>query len=94
MTPGADVLRRTVRVHGRVQGVGFRYSAQRRALELGLSGTVRNLLDGTVEADVEGPAPAVEEMLSWLREGPRTARVDHLEVREADPRGRSGFRIL
>lgn len=87
------VIRRVVRVSGRVQGVGFRWAAADAAEGLGVTGTVRNLLDGTVEADVEGPADAVDRMLAWLAEGPPSARVSGTEVREAEPRGTSGFRI-
>lgn len=87
------VIRRVVRVSGRVQGVGFRWAAADAAEGLGVTGTVRNLLDGTVEADVEGPAGAVDRMLAWLAEGPPSARVSGTEVREAEPRGTSGFRI-
>ncbi|WP_152351929.1 acylphosphatase [Brachybacterium subflavum] len=87
------VIRRVVRVSGRVQGVGFRWAAADAAQDLGVTGTVRNLLNGTVEADVEGPAEAVDRMLEWLAEGPPSARVSGTEVRDADPRGTSGFRI-
>ncbi|UQN29949.1 acylphosphatase [Brachybacterium kimchii] len=86
-------IRRIVRVSGSVQGVGFRWAAADHAEALGVSGTVRNLLDGTVEADVEGPEDAVLQMLEWLEEGPTSARVSGTEVREERPRGTSGFRI-
>lgn len=86
-------IRRIVRVSGRVQGVGFRMSAAARAEELELVGTVRNLLDGTVEADVEGPEESVAQMLAWLEAGPPSARVSGTEVREASPRGAEGFRV-
>jgi acylphosphatase len=89
----SSVIRRTVRVSGRVQGVGFRWAAADRAEQLGVAGTVRNLLDGTVEADVEGPSDAVEQMLAWLREGPASAHVTGTEVREDVPRGLDAFRI-
>lgn len=86
--------RRTVaRVHGLVQGVGFRWAAAARAEKLGLAGTVRNLLDGTVEADLEGEEEAVGAMLDWLAQGPPSARVEKVEHREEPPRGARGFRI-
>jgi acylphosphatase len=89
----AGRIRRIVRVRGRVQGVGFRMDAADAAARLGVAGTVRNLLDGSVEADVEGSAEAVEAMLAHLREGPRSARVDGIDVRRGTPRGTGSFRI-
>lgn len=89
----AERIRRIVRVRGRVQGVGFRMDAADAAARLGVAGTVRNLLDGSVEADVEGSAEAVEAMLAHLREGPRSARVDGIDVRRGTPRETGTFRI-
>ena len=68
---------RTVRVVvcGQVQGVGFRAFTVRRARELGLVGWVRNLADGSVEAEASGAEPALIEFLSALRQGPAPARV-------------------
>jgi acylphosphatase len=72
-----------VLVAGRVQGVGFRWAAQARALELHLHGWVRNLPDGRVEAEFEGDRDALDVMEAWCRQGPRAARVDLVEaVRE------------
>jgi acylphosphatase len=86
-------IRRIVRVRGRVQGVGFRMDAAREAARLGVAGTVRNLLDGTVEADVEGTTEAVEAMLDHLRRGPSSAPVEGIDVRRSAPRGATAFRI-
>jgi acylphosphatase len=81
-----------VRAYGRVQGVGFRYWAKRRAEELGVCGWIRNRRDGTVEALLDGPAEAVERMLEALREGPPGARVERLETTEtADLAAGPGF---
>ena len=76
--------RRTVRVvvSGRVQGVGYRAWTERHARRRGLSGSVRNRLDGSVEAVLSGPAEAVNGMLVAMRTGPSGARVD--DVRESD----------
>lgn len=64
-------------VHGIVQGVGFRYSTQREALKLGLTGYARNLDDGSVEVLACGEDGQVEQLLAWLKAGgPRSARVD------------------
>ena len=88
-----DRVRRIVRVRGRVQGVGFRMDAAAAAERLGIGGTVRNLLDGSVEADVEGSADSVEAMIAHLRRGPSSARVDGVDVRRDAPRGAGPFRI-
>jgi len=86
-------IRRRVRVHGRVQGVWFRGATQRRARALGVSGWVRNLPDGTVEAVFEGPPAAVERALAFCREGPSGARVERLEVDDEAPEGLRGFDV-
>jgi acylphosphatase len=78
---------------GRVQGVFFRASCAQRAEELGLSGWVRNVPGGGVEAIFEGTDPAVERMLSWCREGPPLAHVERSETVDEVPTGGSGFRI-
>lgn len=88
-----DVVRLRVVVRGSVQGVGFRWATEREATRLGLAGSVRNRLDGAVEAEVEGGAAPVDAMLAWLRHGPPSARVDALEARPVEPRGERGFRI-
>lgn len=67
-------------IEGRVQGVGFRNWAQRIARQLGLVGWVRNRQNGTVEAVFAGSTGMVEEMLARCRNGPRSARVDRLDV--------------
>lgn len=74
-----DVMRR-VRVTGRVQGVFYRASCQSEAEARGLSGWVRNLDDGSVEALLVGDADAVESMIEWCRSGPELARVDRVEA--------------
>jgi acylphosphatase len=80
------VARRYV-VSGRVQGVGFRYFTQDTALREGVTGWVRNLPDGGVEALVEGDAEAVTRVERALRNGPRGARVDRVYVDDEDPTG-------
>lgn len=67
-------------VHGRVQGVGFRDFTERRAVELGLSGWVRNKPDNTVEVTAEGERAALERLLEFLQRGPTSARVSNVEV--------------
>jgi acylphosphatase len=82
-------LRATVR--GRVQGVGFRDFVETRGRLLRLSGYVRNGDDGrSVEVVGEGLREALEQLLDHLREGPRGARVDAVEVEWGEPKG--GYR--
>jgi len=76
-----------------VQGVGFRYWARSRAAPLGVSGWVRNTLDGDVEAVFEGPREHVELLVRWFREGPSAAYVDRLDVEWQEPEGEHGFAI-
>jgi len=86
-------LRRRVEVYGRVQGVWFRGSTERRARALGLAGWVRNRADGSVEAVFEGSQSAVDAALAFCREGPRGARVERVEVSEEEPEGHAGFEV-
>jgi len=74
-------------IHGRVQGVGFRFFAQLRASELGLTGYVRNRWDGAVEVVAEGEEDAVRRLLGELRVGPRSAIVDRVDVQWEDYTG-------
>ena len=76
--PEARALRAVV--HGRVQGVGFRWSAVRAARALGLSGTVANRPDGTVEVVAEGSIETLARLVGWLEKGPPGSRVSHVEV--------------
>ncbi|MBN2051564.1 MAG: acylphosphatase [Spirochaetales bacterium] len=81
-------------VHGRVQGVGFRYSTQRKAVSLGLSGWVRNLPDGSVEVYAQGIPSALSALLSWLRTGPSFSYVTSVDHRPVHPHGKTeGFFI-
>ena len=74
-------------VHGRVQGVNFRYYTQLRARELGVTGYVRNKWDGTVEVVAEGEREAVEKLLEFLKVGPRAAWVQRVDSQWPDPTG-------
>jgi acylphosphatase len=100
--PGNDVqyrslcmrIARRFLVSGRVTGVGFRYFAHDAAGREGLTGVVRNLPDGRVEAIAEGDAEAVERFEAALRRGPARARVEHVEVEAVPVSGRYlGFAI-
>ena len=85
------MIKRRLRITGKVQGVGFRYALQEAAERLGVKGWVRNRRDGSVEALVQGDNGAVEAMIAWARQGPPGARVADLRVEDAgdaepDPR--------
>ncbi|MBL6456529.1 acylphosphatase [Belnapia sp. T6] len=82
---------RRLRIEGRVQGVGYRAWMVREARRLGLSGWVRNLPDGSVEAVVAGPEPAVQALLTACRRGPILARVDHIQEDFSDMPEAEGF---
>ncbi|SDQ24515.1 acylphosphatase [Microbacterium sp. cf332] len=82
-----------VDVEGRVQGVGYRYSLRLEAERRGVAGWVRNRSDGTVEAVVEGPDDAVDDVLAWLANGPPGARVDRTRVTDAPVSGTTGFEV-
>ena len=77
-------------VSGRVQGVFYRDSTRRKAVELGLVGTVRNLPDGSVEVVAEGPVGALEALLQWCRMGPPAAEVKDASAAFGTPTGRFG----
>ncbi|MEO7449102.1 MAG: acylphosphatase [Humibacillus sp.] len=92
----ADPVRATFFVHGDVQGVGFRWWARARALELGLVGHARNTADGRVEVVAQGPAASVDHLECLLGEDPssrcRPGRVRQVVGQRGEPKdGISGF---
>lgn len=84
MTEAEDVVTRHVMIRGVVQGVGYRAWTEHAALRHGLEGWVRNRRDGAVEAVFAGPRDKVAAAIEACRQGPRGARVDNVEVSEAD----------
>jgi acylphosphatase len=72
-------------VRGRVQGVGFRASAAYEARRLGVDGWVRNRMDGTVEVLASGDDAAIDQLVAWLKRGPRGAHVTGLDVAPPAP---------
>lgn len=82
-----------LKVYGRVQGVGFRFYTQKRALELKLNGFVRNKPNGSVYIEAEGPTKDIDEFIDWCQQGPEWARVDKLEKQYSNPVGHEGFVI-
>jgi acylphosphatase len=79
-------MARQLRIRGRVQGVNYRESMRYEAERLGVTGWVRNRFDGSVEAVVDGEPGAVDAITAWARIGPRSARVDAVEVSEFEGR--------
>ncbi|HSP35141.1 MAG TPA: acylphosphatase [Thermoanaerobaculia bacterium] len=82
-------LRRLL-IHGKVQGVGYRFFATRVARRLGLKGAIQNLRDGTVEALVEGEGEKIDEWIEELKEGPRYAEVTQIDQEKREFTGRLG----
>lgn len=81
-------------VHGRVQGVGFRYFVIEEALSLGLRGYTRNEYDGSVEVLAQGPRPALERLVTLLKQGPPAARVSEVRTTWGEPTQHvSGFHV-
>ena len=81
---------RLLHIHGKVQGVGYRFFATRVARRLGLKGSIENTRDGTVEAVVEGEKDAIDEWVEELKEGPRYAEVTKIDQETRDFTGRLG----
>lgn len=92
MSPDHET-QKAFKVHGMVQGVGFRWWAQREGRRLGLRGWVRNCSDGTVEIAFAGASDRVKEMEVQLQEGPPASRVVRLEELPAPEQLPAGFEI-
>ena len=81
-------------IKGRVQGVFFRQGTYEKAVELGISGWVRNLPDGRVEAVFEGEEEKINKIIQWAKEGPPIAKVEEVEIKWEKPTGEfDGFQI-
>ena len=82
------------KVTGRVQGVFYRASTRDTARALGLTGWVKNMMDGSVELEAQGPEEKIEQLIIWLNEGPPHARVDHVYVTDIPPvEGETDFAV-
>ena len=71
----------TAIISGRVQGVWFRGSTQKKAMELGLTGWVKNTTDGSVYLEAQGEKSQLEIFISWLSKGPHYSRVDQVDIK-------------
>ena len=84
-----------VTISGKVQGVAFRHDTRRTALSLNLTGWVKNLPDGRVEAVFEGENDSIDAMRAWCSKGPPLAHVLHVDIQEKSYKGEfSDFRVL
>ncbi|MEA2010251.1 MAG: acylphosphatase [Actinomycetota bacterium] len=91
-TTGVEAI--AAKVTGRVQGVGYRYTAAHTAERLGLLGWVRNASDGSVEVRAQGDAGVLEQFIVFLKQGPRAARVRSVDVHPVEPNPTlSGFTV-
>ena len=92
---GSDLFRVRVFVGGRVQGVAYRFFAEKYAGRMGITGWARNIPDGGVEVLAEGSGENIEAFLERLREGPRLAQVDSFDVRREASTGEfRDFRVV
>jgi acylphosphatase len=83
-----------VKIHGNVQGVGFRYYAKQTADVLGIFGWVRNESDGSVTLEAEGEEEKIIQFLQWCRTGPRYAKIEKVDIDVSDIKNYSDFKIL
>lgn len=84
----------SILVSGKVQGVYYRQSTCEKALELGLTGTVKNLTNGSVLIQASGPSQLLNQFIAWCRQGPAMAEVTNVEVTSIDPTAFVGFSII
>jgi acylphosphatase len=77
------MIHKKIWIFGRVQGVGFRYKARNMALSYGIKGYVKNMPDGSVYIETEGPEKNILEFIKWCRKGPDFAFVDHINIEDA-----------
>ncbi|MEU4563896.1 acylphosphatase [Actinoplanes sp. NPDC023936] len=87
------MIRKRVLVSGLVQGVFYRDTCRRAAAEQGVTGWVRNLPDGRVEAVFEGPEASVDRMVAWSRVGPPQARVTDVREFDEQPEALASFTV-
>lgn len=81
-------------ISGKVQGVFFRQSTKERAVQLGVTGWVRNNNDGSVEAHAFGESEALEKLIAWCHEGPSGAKVNEVKTYHLAPSDQTSFEIM
>ena len=83
-----------LKIYGRVQGVWYRASTERKAKELGICGIVKNEPDGTVYAELEGTDEQIKKMIDWCKKGPPLSKVSKIEKVEGDVTNYTSFDVL
>ena len=83
-----------IRLNGKVQGVGFRYSAKEEADKLNIYGYARNLRDGSVVIVVEGQDSSINQFIKWLKSSPGLSEVKESEINESEIKGYREFQIF
>ena len=83
-----------IQISGKVQGVWFRASTQRKARQLGLTGIVRNMSNGDVYVEVEGEDPILEKFITWCHDGSELSRVDNVIISEIEHQNFEDFKIV
>ncbi|MEK6983609.1 MAG: acylphosphatase [Nanoarchaeota archaeon] len=83
-----------LKVSGMVQGVNFRNNTRRKALELGLVGFAKNLLDGTVEVVAQGNEEKMKEFVDFIKKGPGFAKITEIEIQHKQPENFKNFEIM
>jgi acylphosphatase len=88
-----SILHKNIRISGRVQGVGFRYTARSMASIIGVKGYVRNLPNGDVYIEAEGIHSQLEEYIQWCRHGPPRAKINFVDVYDGEVAGFEEFGV-
>ena len=88
-----SILHKSIRITGRVQGVGFRYSARGVAHGMGIKGFIRNLSGGDVYIEAEGTLDQLEEFIEWCHDGPVRAVIQNVDVYDGEVLGFTAFEI-
>ncbi len=83
----------SIQIHGRVQGVGFRYFAKLKANELGVNGVVKNMADGSVLIEAEAGKDQLAKFIDWCKKGPILAKIDHVTVSPGQLKHHTAFYI-
>lgn len=83
----------SIRIYGRVQGVGFRHHTKQTAISHNISGIVKNMLDGSVYIEATGNESELNQFVNWCHDGPTWAYVEKVEISDINDRGHSGFTV-